>query len=61
MVTTTVRVGWTSQRPLKPDEHVSTVVVTAEDVINANLVACQMVACRPECEMVTSSGIVEDL
>lgn len=55
----TVRVGWTSSRPIRVDEHLTTVVVAAKDEIDANLLACQMVACRPECEMATSSGIVE--
>jgi len=55
-----VDVGWTSSRPVVPDEHVTRVVVaTTEDTgRDATLVAAQMVACRRGCEMPTSTRVV---
>lgn len=54
-----VAVGWTSERPVRPDQHLSGVVVTADTLLDCTLIAAQMVACRPECEMVTSTAVLE--
>ncbi|MGN6575268.1 MAG: hypothetical protein ACTHKG_06250 [Nocardioides sp.] len=62
----TVEVGWTSSRPIRPDEHVSTVQVAAPDEVAATLLAAQVVASapawlavgRPGCEMPTSTRVV---
>lgn len=58
MITATVRVGFTTSRPIRVDEHFSTVVVSARDEDEATLIAAQMVASRPGCEMPTSTEIV---
>ena len=59
----TVDVGWTSRRPVIPDQHTARVVVSAYDEREAQLVAAQMVtavgAGRGGCEMPTSTRIVE--
>lgn len=52
-----MRVGYTTTRPVVPDEHFTTVVVTAENETDAKLLAAQLVAAR--CEMVTSTEIIE--
>lgn len=57
MIQATVVVGWTSSRPVIPDEHFSTVVLTAPSEHEAELLATQLVASRPCCEMPTSSVI----
>ena len=59
-VTYAIDVGWTSSRPVIPDEHVRRVVVSSTDGTGreATLVAAQMVACDPRCEMPTSTTIV---
>lgn len=56
-----VRVGWTSTRPVRPDEHVRHVLVASADGtgVDARLAACQMVACDPRCEMPTSAAIID--
>lgn len=52
-------VGWTSVRPIVPDQHWSRVVVDAETELAGELLALQIVASRPGCEMPTRSEIVE--
>lgn len=52
-----VHVGWTSVRPIQPDQHWSGVIATADTATDARLAAAQIVACRPECVMVTSTLI----
>jgi hypothetical protein len=42
----TVRVSWTSSRPVRPDEHVSFVRIAARDETDAVLLAAQMVGSR---------------
>lgn len=54
-----VQVGYSISRPIIPDEAFSTVVVSAHDDIEAELIATQMVASRDYCEMPTSSKILE--
>lgn len=44
----TVEVGWTSTRPVRPDEHTSYVTVAARNEAEAVLVAAQMVAAVPD-------------
>ncbi len=55
----TIQVGWTSTRPVRPDEHTAWVHVWASTETEAQLVAAQMVACRPGCEMPTSTRILD--
>ena len=59
----TVDVGWTSTRPLVPDEHTTRVRVAAHDEHEAALMAAQVVCAigggRGGCEMPTSTRIVE--
>ncbi len=55
-----VDVGWTSSRPVIPDEHVRRVSVDARNAVEAKLIAAQMVSCDPRCEMPTSTRMVED-
>lgn len=61
----TVRVGYTSHRPLRPDEHLTHVVVDAGSEAEARELAAQMVGTqvgpwmdRPHPEMVTSTQVV---
>lgn len=72
--TWTVDVGWTSTRPIRPDEHTTRVHVLAHDEHEASLLAAQMVCAvggasplayragagtpTPVCEMPTSTRIV---
>lgn len=58
-VTATVTVGWTSHRPIRPDEHLSSVTTTGDSDTECTLAAAQIVACRPSCEMVTSTTITD--
>ena len=58
-VTATFYVGWTSTRPIRPDEHVSSVTTVGRDLNECSLVAAQIAACRPECEMVTSTTLID--
>lgn len=55
--TWTVRVGWTSVRPVRPDQHFSRIVIAADDATSASCAAAQWVASRPECVMPTSTEI----
>lgn len=55
--TWTIRVGWTTSRPIVVDEHASRIVVTAATECEATLLAAQWVASRPGCEMPTSTTI----
>jgi hypothetical protein len=54
-VTVSVAVGWTSSRPVVPDEHTTYVVVSAATETDAVLAAAQMVASDPRCVMPTST------
>jgi hypothetical protein len=53
-----VRVGWTTRRPIVPDEHISYVIVEADSESSATLLAAQIVASH--CTMVTSSRAIEE-
>lgn len=53
-----VVVGWTSSRPVIPDEHLSLIVQDAVDEQDASLMAAQWVASRPRCQMPTSTSVV---
>lgn len=55
----TVLVGFTSRRPVVPDEHFATVLIASTDEIDAQLAATQMVACWPHCVMPTSSKVID--
>ncbi|MEO6156399.1 MAG: hypothetical protein ABIQ39_02080 [Ilumatobacteraceae bacterium] len=55
----TIEVGWTSTRPIRPDEHRSTFVIMAESGHAAELCALQWAASRPTCEMPTSSIVID--
>ncbi|HEY9409282.1 MAG TPA: hypothetical protein VIQ30_00250 [Pseudonocardia sp.] len=56
MATFTVRVGYTTQRPLIPDQRHSWVRVDGETDAAASLLAAQIVGTH--CTMVTSTEIV---
>lgn len=56
--TYTVDVGFTTSRPVKPDEHTSRVTVAADDHLDAQWLATAMVSGRHGVEMPTSSHIV---
>lgn len=51
-----IDVGWTSVRPVIPDQHVSRVVVAAESLSEARLLAAQIVGCHAV--MPTSTSFV---
>jgi hypothetical protein len=53
----TVRVGYTTVRPIVPDQHYSYVTVDAGGYHDASLQAAQWVASRPGVEMVTSTEL----
>lgn len=55
----TVEVGWTSTRPVRPDQHVSRVTVWAVNAAEAELLALAMVAARPSCVMPTGSVVTD--
>lgn len=55
-----VLVGYTVRRPVVPDERFSRVVVAADWGIEATLIAAQVVAVHPYCEMVTSTLLVSE-
>ena len=52
-----VDVGFTTQRPVWPDQHVSRVHIMAKDDHDAHLSALHMVGSRPGVVMTTSSRI----
>jgi hypothetical protein len=52
-------VGFTTVRPVIPDQHHARVVVSVHDEIEATLVAAQIVACGRAVEMVTSTAITD--
>ena len=52
-----VDVGFTTQRPVVPDQHVSRVHLMAKDDHDAHLTALHMVGGRLGVEMTTSSRI----
>jgi hypothetical protein len=54
-----VDVGFTTSRPVKPDEHMSRVQVLAGSDHDAHLTALHMVSGRPGVVMPTSSKIHE--
>lgn len=58
-VTCRVAVGWSSHRPIRPDEHTSLVVVEAATKSDCERVAAQMVGCRPQCKMVTRTTTLD--
>jgi hypothetical protein len=60
----TIAVGWTSQRPVISDQHVSYVVAATTDTFagsaEAKQIAAQMVqSIEPSCIMVTSTVITD--
>jgi hypothetical protein len=69
----TVEVGWTSSRPIRPDEHFSRVRVVADSDVEAVLTALHMVGTagnpdgadwrfvggRPVCVMTTSALLLD--
>lgn len=55
----TVDVGWTSVRPVRPDQHTSRVQVVADSGEDAELIAIHMVAARTTCVMPTSSVVID--
>lgn len=55
----TVQVGFTSTRPVQPDQHTAWVQVAADTEQQAHLAAAQMVAGWPHAEMVTSTTTLE--
>ena len=54
-----VAVGFTTQRPVVPDQHTSLVTLLARDDHDAHLTALHMVGARPQVVMTTSSTILE--
>ena len=50
-----VQVGWTSSRPVRPDEHLSQVALLAGSEREAHLVAAQWVLANPNAVMPTST------
>ncbi|NED96428.1 hypothetical protein G1H11_14050 [Phytoactinopolyspora alkaliphila] len=52
----TVEVGYTTVRPVIPDQHTSWVLVGEDRPVEAQLIAAQIVASH--CEMVTSTRLV---
>lgn len=54
-----VAVGWTSSRPVRPDEHVHVVTLFASNDVAAIRGAAQWMASRPGCQMPTSAEILE--
>lgn len=54
-----VAVGFTTVRPVVPEQHTSLVCLLAETDNEAHLTALHMVGGRPGVEMVTSSTILE--
>lgn len=55
----TVDVGWTSTRPVRPDQHTSRIHLDAATAHDAELTALQIVAARPSCVMPTSSTVID--
>ncbi len=53
-----VLVGWTSSRPVRPDEHEHILTLWATDDIDAVLSAALWVGARKKCEMVTRMTIL---
>ena len=53
----TIRVGYTTVRPVVPDQHYSYVTVDAAGYHDASLQAAQWVASRRGVEMVTSTEL----
>ncbi len=58
----TIAVGWASVRPIIPDQHTAYVRVVAQDHVEAELIAAQIVASTGSlfsvCEMPTSTRIM---
>lgn len=57
-LTFTVAVGFTTQRPVIPEQHLHHVIVTAQDDIEARLTAHAMVRGHRGVVMVTSAKII---
>lgn len=55
--TWTVRVGWTTSRPIVVDEHMSWIVVAAETEGEATLLAAQWAASREWVELVGNKEV----
>ncbi len=61
----TLRVGWTNSRPVRPDEHVTTLRLRATDENDALRAADSWIASRPgvwwmaPSEMMTSCTVLE--
>ena len=55
----TVRVGYTTQRPVVPDQHTTHVLVAAQTDTEARLVACEMVGARRGVVMVTRATVLD--
>lgn len=55
----TVDVGFTTQRPVRPDQHTHRLVLHAETDSDAHLFAAHWLGARPGCVMVTSTTIIE--
>jgi hypothetical protein len=53
-----VDVGFTTVRPVIPDQYLSRVHLEVENEADAELLALQLVASRPGVEMVTSSVVL---
>jgi hypothetical protein len=54
-----IQVGFTSGRPIIPDEYTAWVRIVAETENDAHLLAVWMVGSWPHCEMVTRTEIVD--
>lgn len=54
-----VAAGFTTSRPVRPDEHTHVLTLFAESDNDAHLFAAQWVASRPGVQMPTSTTILE--
>jgi hypothetical protein len=52
-----IKVGYTTQRPVIPDQHTRDVMVSAQDPHEARLIASQMVGVHKDVVMVTSANV----
>ena len=55
----TIKVGWTADRPIIPDQYTAYVRVAADTDTDARLTACLMVDGWKWCEMVTSATVID--
>lgn len=51
----TVQVGWTTSRPVRPNEHLSTLIILATSEREAHLIAAQWTLANPHTTMPTST------